>query len=278
LATLGEDPASTLDKAPSQFAALDRIRDHFKSLGHGETALVFVHGWTCDLTFWRSQVPAFAGDTRILLIDLPGHGQSDKPTIEYSMDFFARSVDAVLQDAGVETAVLVGHSMGTPVIRQFYRLFPHKTWALVVVDGSLRAFDDKAGEFERLITRLSGPEYKDTQARFIDSMFTEQTPADVRKTVKATMQSAPQHVAVNALKGVFDPAIWKDDQIAVPLQVIVAKAPFWSADCEQYVRKLAPQVDYRVMDGVGHFLMLENPGAFNELLAAFLRKEPLLKP
>jgi hypothetical protein len=46
LATPGEDPASTLDKVPSQFAALDRSRVHFKSLGHGETALVFVHGWT----------------------------------------------------------------------------------------------------------------------------------------------------------------------------------------------------------------------------------------
>jgi pimeloyl-ACP methyl ester carboxylesterase len=278
LAAPGEEPARTVDQAPSQFAALDRIRVHYKSLGHGETALVFVHGWTCDLTFWRSQVPAFAGHTRILLIDLPGHGQSDKPTIEYTMDLFARAVDAVLQDARVETAVLVGHSMGTPVIRQFYRLFPHKTRALVVVDGSLRAFDDKAGEFAQLIARLSGPDYQDNQAKFIDSMFTETTPAGVRETVKATMQNAPQHVAVSAMKGMFDPAIWTDDTIAVPLQVIVAKAPFWSADYEQYVRKLAPQVDYRVMDGVGHFLMLENPGAFNELLAAFVRKERLLKP
>jgi pimeloyl-ACP methyl ester carboxylesterase len=222
--------------------------------------------------------PPFAGNTRILLIDLPGHGHSDKPQIEYSMDLFARSVDAVLQDAGVEAAVLVGHSMGVPVSRQFYRRFPHKTRALVAVDGSLRAFDDKAGEFEQLIARLSGPDYKDTQAKFIDSMFTDKTPASIRKTVKATMQSAPQHVAVSALKGIVDPAIWKDDTIAVPLQVIVAQAPFWSADYEQYVRKLAPQVDYRVMDSVGHFPMLENPGAFNELLAAFLRKEPLLKP
>jgi pimeloyl-ACP methyl ester carboxylesterase len=92
------------------------------------------------------------------------------------------------------------------------------------------------------------------------------------------MQSTPQHVAVSALKGIVDPAIWKDDTIAVPLQVMMAKAPFWSADYEQYVRTLAPQMDYRVMDGVGHFLRLENPGAFNELLAAFLRKERLLKP
>jgi hypothetical protein len=44
LATPGEEPASMIDKASSQFAALDELRVHYKSLGHGETALVFVHG------------------------------------------------------------------------------------------------------------------------------------------------------------------------------------------------------------------------------------------
>jgi pimeloyl-ACP methyl ester carboxylesterase len=278
LAAPGEEPARAVDQAPSRFATLDGIRVHYQSLGHGDPALVFVHGWTCDLTFWRAQVPVFAGNTRILLLDLPGHGQSDKPTIEYTMDLVARAVDAVLQDARVDTAVLAGHSMGTPVIRQFYRLLPYKTRALVAVDGPLRAFDGHAGAFEPLIAPVSEPEYKKHQATLLDSMVTDKTPADVRQTVRATMQSAPRHVAVSAMKGMLDPALWTDEKIAVPLQVIMAKTPFWPADYEPYVRPLAPQVDYPVMDSVGHFLMLEEPGAFNELLAAFLRQERLVQP
>lgn len=49
-----------------------------------------------------------------------------------------KNLEAVLQDAGVKKAVLVGHSMGTPVIRQFYRLYPQQTLGLVIVDGALR--------------------------------------------------------------------------------------------------------------------------------------------
>src|SRR5437016_2892328 len=119
-------PADALSKAPSKFAKLDDIRVHYKSLGRGKTALVFVHGWTCDMNFWRFQVPAFDGKIRMILLDLPGHGESDKPKIDYTPDFFAKSVDAVLTEAGVNRAVLAGHSMGTPVVRRFGQLYSEK--------------------------------------------------------------------------------------------------------------------------------------------------------
>jgi pimeloyl-ACP methyl ester carboxylesterase len=269
---------SPLDKAPSHFAKLDDINIHYKTLGAGDTALVFIHGWTCDLTFWREQVSAFDGKFPVVLIDLPGHGKSDKPKIEYTMDLFARATNAVLEAADVKSAILVGHSMGTPAIRQFYRLYPKKTRALVAVDGALRPFTTKKEEIDKFVGRYEGADYKERIGAAVDGMFTKETPGDLRKRVKEIMQSAPQHVAVGAMRAGLDPAIWKDDEIKVPLQVIVAKNRFWDDDYEKYVRKLAPHVDYQVMEGVGHFLMLEKPREFNELLAAFLKKQEVLKP
>ncbi len=272
-----ESKPNPLDKAPSQFAKLDDIRIHYKSLGTGDTALVFVHGWTCNMNFWRYQVPAFDGKLRIILIDLPGHGESDKPKIDYSMDLFAKSVDAVLKDAGAEKAVLAGHSMGTPVTRQYYRLYPKKTAGLIVVDGALRAPKFKPGEFDKFVARFTGPDWKETLGQMVDGM-TKDSPAEARQAIKSGMGSAPQHVTVSAMKEMFNPAIWKDDEkIEVPLQVIVAKGPNWPPDYEQFVRKIAPQVDYHVMDGVGHFLMMEKPKEFNDLMTAFLKKEGFLK-
>src|SRR5258708_1977672 len=127
----------------SRYTSLDGLRVHYKSYGQGRDALVLVHGWSCNIDYWRDQLPDFTKRSRVVAIDLPGHGQSDKPEIAYTMDLFARAVDAVLLDAKVEHAVLVGHSMGTPVARQFYRKYPQKTLAIVVVDGALRTFGDK---------------------------------------------------------------------------------------------------------------------------------------
>ncbi|MDP8990787.1 MAG: hypothetical protein M3N41_11995, partial [Acidobacteriota bacterium] len=64
------------------------LRIHYESYGAGPEALVFVHGWACDLTFWRGQEPLYTDPTRrALLIDLPGHGLSDKPHRAYPIEF-----------------------------------------------------------------------------------------------------------------------------------------------------------------------------------------------
>ncbi len=76
-------------EAPSRFAKLDGTRIHYQSYGTGKQAVVFIHGWTCDLTFWRLQAPVYE-KRRSLLIDLPGHGLSDKPEIAYTQELVAR--------------------------------------------------------------------------------------------------------------------------------------------------------------------------------------------
>jgi pimeloyl-ACP methyl ester carboxylesterase len=277
LAARAETPANPLDKAPSRFATCDGLKVHYKSLGAGEKALVFVHGWTCDMTSWRYQVPAFDGKVRMVLIDLPGHGKSDKPKIDYTMDVFAKAVDAVLVDAGVKKAVLAGHSMGTPVVKQFYRRYPDKVAGLIAVDGRLQAFRLPPDALKQFVARFEGQDYKTTASQFINGMMTKDTPEEVRKYLKATLPTAPQHVAVSAMKEMMSSPMQKDDPLKVPVQSIMAKNPFLNAEYEKYVRKLAPDVDYQLMEGVGHFLMMEKPKEFNALVLGFLKKNDIVK-
>jgi pimeloyl-ACP methyl ester carboxylesterase len=269
-------PLTTFEAAPSRFAKLDGYRVRYKSLGGGREALVFIHGWSCDLESWRSQVPAFASRTRVIVLDLPGHGGSDKPRVRYSMDLFARAVDSVMRDAGVEKAVLVGHSMGTPVARQFYRLYPGKTLALVAVDGPLRPYTTDPAAVEKFLGPFRGAGYSEAFARAVDGMIPPATPADTREQIRKTMLSTPQHVIVGAGEAMFDPAIWREDPIGVPVLCVLARSPFWSEDYEAFVRRLAPRLDYRVIDGAGHFLMMDRPAEFNTLLANFLSENKLL--
>jgi pimeloyl-ACP methyl ester carboxylesterase len=278
LTVRADAPADVLAKAPSRFASSDGARVHYKSLGDGKTALVLVHGWSCDHTFWRDQAAAFAGKVRVIALDLPGHGQSDRPEVVYSIDRFARAVDAVLADAGVESAVLAGHSMGTPVVRQFYRLHPKKVQGLVVVDGALRSFFTDLEQADKFVSRFAGPDFKEKVGEFVDGMFKPDTPAELRERVKTRMQAATPHVAASAMKGMADPAIWKDDKIEVPVLAILARAPHWTPEYKEYVQKLAPDLDYREMEGVGHFLHMEKPGEVNALLAGFLKKVGVLTP
>ena len=280
VATFGaaENSYASADKdvtGKSKFAKLDGAKIHYVNYGKGSDALVLIHGWTMNVDNWRDQIPDFASRYHVIAIDLPGHGQSDKPQVSYSMDYFARAVEAVMKDAKAKRAVLVGHSMGTPVARQFYRQYPQKTLALVIVDGVLRPLAEKT-VMDRMIEGFRAPTYKQSIDQMLTAMKGPSLSAEAMERIKASSANTPQHVVVSAMEGMADPAIWGDDKINVPVLAIMARNPFYPPNIEEISRGLAPNMDFRMWEGVGHFVMMDKPKEFNEAVIGFLEKNKLL--
>src|SRR2546423_14533855 len=128
---------------------------------------------------------------------------------------------------------------------------------------------------ERFIAPLRRADYPQAAGRLIDSMTKSIKDAALREKIKALMLKTPQHVAVSEFEATDDPDLWKEDKIDVPVLMILAKQPVWTAEYEQFVRKLAPKVDYQVWGNVSHFLMMERSHEFNTALLAFLQKNQL---
>ena len=200
----------------SHSAGLEGIRIHYRNYGTGERALLLVHGWSSDETVWNKQAPELAKSIRVITVDLPGHGQSDQPELAYTMDYYARALDALLRDAGVKKASLVGHSNGTLVVREFYRLYPQEVNALVIVDGSLRPLGDAAA-MEKFIAPFRAPNYAENAGRFIDGITAPMKDPAERAALKTMMLRTPQRVAVSEFEATLAPALWKTDKIEVPL-------------------------------------------------------------
>lgn len=260
----------------SHFVQLDGgLKIHYTVYGNAEPTLVFIHGWACDETVWNAQASELGQQMRCITIDLPGHGQSDKPQIPYTMDLYARAIDAVLRDAQMRSAVLVGHSNGVPVIRQFYREFQPSVRGLVIVEGGLRPFVD-AASMEKFIMPLRGPEYPTEAGKLIEGITKPIKDETLRERIKTLMLRTPQHVAVSEFENAADPELWKPDKIDVPVLMILAKQPVWTTEYEQFVRGLVPHLDYQVWENVSHFIMMEKLREFNDALRAFLRTNGFL--
>jgi pimeloyl-ACP methyl ester carboxylesterase len=262
--------------AESRFTTLDGARIHYVNYGKGKEALILIHGWTMNVDNWRDNVADLAKRNRVIAIDLPGHGQSDKPQTTYSMELFARAIEAVMRDAKVKRAVLVGHSMGTPIARQFYRRNPAKTLGIVIADGSLRPFGNKA-LLDQIIAGFRAPAYRDQISQMFAMMMGPNLSTDAQERIKSSSLSTPQNVLVSAFEGMADPAIWGEDQITVPVLAIMTKNPFYPPNIEESFRKIAPNMEFHTWDGAGHFVMMERPKEFNELVLVWLDKNKLLK-
>lgn len=276
---LGALPVVAQDRiahASSLFAMLEGSKVHYKIIGSGQPTLVLVHGFSCNLGFWKGQIP-LADSMRLVLVDLPGHGRSDQPEVAYTMERMARGIDAVLRAAKIDKAVLAGHSMGTPVVWQFSRLFPEKTQALIAVDGSFRSFVSGEEARRRLSDRYRGPDYAKSMAAVIDSLVGKTAPAALRDEIRSEMLKTPQHVAASAGYEMSDPKVLAPEpKLTVPVLAVYANAPWWSAEYRKAIEAFIPRLDYQTLDGAGHFLMLEKPAELNQRVVGFLRKEGLL--
>lgn len=278
-------PATVEEATDPAFATTgDGIRVHYLDSGAAQNvaeggaaddAIVLVHGWSCDVRTWHEQIPAFARHARVLAVDLPGHGRSDKPHVDYTMDLAAGAIAAAMDDAGVRRAVLIGHSNGTPVTRQFFRHHPERTLGIVVVDGALKPTFEDVSQAEQILAALDGEGRESFIGGFVDSMAATMTAAD-RAAIRAMMLETPAHVQRSVFEGAIDPTIWGDDPIPVPVLAVMAESPFWTDEYRAYVQDLAPDLDYRTWTGAGHFVHMERPEEFNALVLDWMRREDLL--
>jgi pimeloyl-ACP methyl ester carboxylesterase len=96
----------------------DGLRIAYEALGSGAPgapALVFVHGWSCDRSYWNGQLDAFSSDYKVVAVDLAGHGESALGRKDWSIAAYGGDVAAVVKKLGLTRVILIGHSMGGDV-------------------------------------------------------------------------------------------------------------------------------------------------------------------
>ena len=228
LINCGSQP-QTLGELKSEYITIDdSIHVHYKIMNGQADAktICFVHGFGCDMNTWEKQFEAFRDekDLQLVFIDLPGYGQSDKPHVEYTLDFFAHAIDEVLNKNSIQDAVFVGHSLGTPVCRQTMMATGHKG-ALVDVDGVYCFYDGtETPEYVEAVNQFGhvfdGPECREVITGFVSSLAGKETPQEINDYAMSVMPETPQYVASSTMQHLIEKRWWPNRQITQPAMVI----------------------------------------------------------
>jgi pimeloyl-ACP methyl ester carboxylesterase len=244
----------------------------YQQYGVGPDALVFGHGWTCAGALWKDQAPLFQ-QFRSLVIDLPGHGKSEAPVIEYSREYFAKALKAVVDDAHVEKVILVGHSMGGPVSTTFLQLFSEQVSGIIYVDSFFNLPENYFTQTER--KQLSYKLNNDTAfVETVKTFFSPRATADIQSLVIETMAGTAKHVRTNATTtDLLPPPFRWNDVYKIPALHIVTPR---FADIDQAWLRHLPGLETREWTDYGHFLFMEDPLRFNSEVEAFVIKNNLL--
>jgi pimeloyl-ACP methyl ester carboxylesterase len=253
----------------------DGVHIEYRVRGAGAPLVVLVHGWSCDSNYWRAQLPALTPRYTVLTVDLAGHGASGRNRSDWSMRNFGGDVAAAVRDYWSDHAdaprqvVLVGHSMGGPVVVEAARQLGGAVLGVIGVDTfkTFGAPPIPAKEYEARLAAFNNDFIGVTRQFVTTSFFTTQAdPAFVRQ-IADDMSSAPPEVAIPSIRGMNDwgAAAGRDlKDITVPLIAIVSD--LGPPLDEALSRKIAPTFRAIVMPGRGHFLMMEDPQGFNPIL------------
>ena len=264
-------PLLMLAAASGTATAPDGVRLHYDTAGRGRPALVLVHCWTGDSTFWQDQVARFARRYQVVRLDLAGHGRSGRTRAKYTMQAFGQDVKAVADELKLDRMILVGHSMGGPVILEAARLLGDRVVGLVPVDTLLNVEQrDDPKETQAFAEKMQA-DYKGTTTAFLRQyLFVATTPPAVADRVLAQTIAFPPEIAIAALMDMWSyDAAGALDRVKVPIVAVNGDRFPTNFDAN---RRHAPQFDALIMKGVGHYPMLEDPARFGTLLDEALRK------
>jgi len=255
-------------EGPGVVAAPDGELIAYTVAGSGSPALVFIHGWMCDQSYWSEQVGPFSADHLVVTIDLPGHGDSGMTRDDWDMVALGGDVRSVVEHLDLSEVIVIGHSMGGPVALETARLMPDRVIGVIGVDALHDfSFRYEPGEFEAMAAAFEA-DFAGTMDQFVASMFHDGADPDLIAAIRDNMAEGPPEVGVDLLVDFEDyDMVAAVNAIDVPIYSI--NADLWPTDVDAN-RAIHADYDAVIVADVGHFLMMEAPEEFNQALEEVL--------
>ncbi len=263
---------------------------NYCELGEGP-AIVFIHGLGASWQSWLEQMPELATDHRVVAMDLPGFGYSEMPREDISIESYARWTIKLMDALGIESAAVIGNSMGGFVSAELAIKFPERVQRLVFVSAAIFWQNRRRAQPLVQLARLSDAVVARALVRATDDIATR------RRLRYAALASAgfryPQYIsdelahemvrsarrtdgflpALEALAG-YD-LVEELPKISCPTLIVWgAHDQLVSVRDAERLEDLIPDSRREVFERTGHVAMLERPERFNRLLREFLAEAP----
>ncbi|HKW35254.1 MAG TPA: alpha/beta fold hydrolase [Candidatus Acidoferrum sp.] len=248
-------------------------------MGDGARTVLLVHGHPFNHTMWRPQVEYLSANYRVVVPDLRGYGKSSLPegSRETRLETFAPDNLALMDSLGIQEFVLGGLSMGGQIVLEVHRQAPDRIQALLLADtfAGLDSAERRQWRFttaDRLEREGMEAYAREELAKMITSANAERVP-EVAAHVMQMMATTPARGAAAALRGRaqrvnYLPLLQK---LHVPTLVVVGREDVYTplALAEQLCEQI-PEAKLAIIENAGHLPNLEQPAAFNSVLASWL--------
>jgi len=259
-------------------ASVQDIEMYYEIQGEGEP-LLLIAGIGQDHNTWGLVAPHLQPDFQLILPDNRGVGATDMPDVTYTVELMAGDFLALLDELAIESAHVVGHSLGAAIAFEMGRAHPERVRNVVMLSGlypgpqvampspeAMEVLTDRSGEPEELVKRgariATAPDFEEQQpelfAMLVQAGLNRTQPPKIyeRQSTAGGLYLQEDHLGEG-----FDPPLLliygEHDEVAPP-------------ENGERIQSELPDAEMTLIPDAGHFLHVEQPVALSDAIAKFL--------
>lgn len=279
------------------FVETNRIRLHYVTQGAGDLVLL-LHGFPEFWYSWRYQIPALSRYFKVVVPDLRGYNDSDKPATGYDLDTLAADIQGLIESLGYSRAHIVGHDWGGAIAWHMAQKFPQYLNRMVILSAApvqyfvqelVSNMDQLRRSWYILGFQVPGiPEWLIQQnlSEFVKNLLREQairkgafTREDAEIYQSALAKPGVLSAALNYYRQMLSPWSWVRDRLNAPNPITVPTLVLWGEEdplvtpkvTQGFERLIVAPFNLKFIPHCGHWIQQEAPQTVNRELLAFLR-------
>lgn len=248
------------------------------SISGNGPAIVLLHGFLETKEIWDDFAKYLSYRFSVVVIDLPGHGNSDMFSEIHSMSFIAETVEAVLKHVGIKEIVIAGHSMGGYIAGEFAMKYPAMVKGLVFFHSHAAPDTEEAKENRRRSINIVKRDHAGFLKQFIPDLFDQKFVEDYREQIAVLQDCAAGMTAeaiIASMAGMRDragslPYLFTTE---TPVLFIIGKQdPRLSYNVVLAQALIPAHSEVLLLDDVGHMGFIEAPRETMQTLKHFAMK------
>jgi pimeloyl-ACP methyl ester carboxylesterase len=238
--------------------------------GTGEHAFIFLHGIGLNHQFFSSEINFFNEKSRVLSVDLRGHGQSDKPNQGYTPEEYAQDLAFLCEQTKIKKAIVVGHSLGGSIALELSFQFPALVSAVILLDANVTISPERLSFLSGMLEKLKSQFQPTIEKLISDQKFCSPAQIDF---LKKSFFATPQHVWVSCMEELIH---WNQRKAQTCLRdysfpLLYIEGGKIASNLTRFDEACQPStvVRGRVV-GAGHFFPLEVPDQVISMIDRFI--------
>ena len=267
---------SAVDRKENVTTKVNNTTIAFNQYGTGDTTLLFVHGWCINKEYWNDQSKYFSDKYKVVALDLPGFGSSDKNRSEWTFEQYTDDINEFIKAEKLENVILIGHSMSGDILLLMDTKYPESVIGIVGIDNLKKPgvilLEEENKQVENFFAMMGSNFSATAEVYTKENLFPKSADPSIINRVTNDIKMNDSVIAMKVLRSLLVVSQKERDMMQqLTHKLYLVNSDFGKTEIDSLKKYCKASAAVVYVHGTGHYPMIEKPAEFNAALEKVIR-------